>query len=81
MTPPEGSSHAVDMTIPVLRDKVMISLRARLPPEKAKWMPRGDVAKEAKQAAADYLAYNRIELNLLDQRDLVTALINGFFAS
>jgi pilus assembly protein CpaF len=43
-------------------------------------MPRGDVAREAKLIAGDYLAGQKIELNLLDQRDLVTALINAYLA-
>ncbi|MGK4455869.1 hypothetical protein, partial [Klebsiella pneumoniae] len=30
---------------------------------------------------ADYITAHKIELNLLDQRDLVTALVNGFLGS
>ena len=43
-------------------------------------MSRGDIAQHAKQVATEYLSQNRIALNLLDQRDLVTALINGLVA-
>ena len=69
-----------DTTIPVLKDHILAVLNERLPPEKARWLPRGDIAREAKQAAADYMAQHGIGLNLLDQRDLVTALVNGFLA-
>ncbi len=58
--------------MPVLKDKI--------PADKARWAPRADIAREAKQIAADFLAQNRIELNLLDQRDLVTSLVNAFLA-
>jgi pilus assembly protein CpaF len=79
MTPADGSPPP-DMTIPLLRDRVLPFLKERLPAEKARWTARGDVAREAKQAVTDFLAKNHIELNLLDQRDLVTALVNGILA-
>jgi pilus assembly protein CpaF len=80
MTPADGPSYAVDTTISTLRDRIMPILREKIPADKARWVPRGDVAREAKQTAADFLAQGRIELNLLDQRDLVTSLVNGFLA-
>lgn len=58
----------------------MPTLKEKLPPEKRPDLVRADVAREAKQSVVEYLATNRIELNLLDQRDLVTALVNGFLA-
>ena len=66
------------MSIARLRDLILPVLKEKLPSEKAQWMPRGDVAREAKLAAADYITNHKIELNLLDQRDLVTSLVNGF---
>ncbi len=73
-----GGATSSGLTLAGLRDRILPLLKEKLPSEKAQWMPRGDVAREAKLVAADYIANNKIELNLLDQRDLVTALINGF---
>src|SRR5262249_46101752 len=61
-------------------DRIMPVLKTRIPAEKARWVPRSEVAREAKQTAADFLAQGRIELNLLDQRDLITSLVNAFMA-
>ncbi|HEU0117746.1 MAG TPA: ATPase, T2SS/T4P/T4SS family, partial [Alphaproteobacteria bacterium] len=80
MTPADGHSPATDMTIPTLRDNILPLLRAKIPADKIRWTPRADVAREAKAVVADYLAKQRLELNLLDQRDLVTSLVNGFLA-
>jgi pilus assembly protein CpaF len=81
MTPADGAASGSDTTIAVLRDKIIVLLQERLPADKARWMPRGDIARETKIVANDYLSANGIELNLLDQRDLVTALINAFFSN
>ena len=80
MSPEGGPSNAADMTIPTLRDRILPLLRDKIPADKARWTPRADVAREAKIVTAEYLAKNRLELNLLDQRDLVTSLVNGFLA-
>src|ERR1700761_4385466 len=80
MTPADGTSVAVDTTLSTLRERIMPMLREKMPPEKARWIPRAEVAREAKQMAADYLTKGHIELNLLDQRDLVTSLVNTFLA-
>lgn len=73
--------HTGDMTIFHLRDKVLPILSQQFPADKARWATRADIAKAAKTAVADYLTQNKMELNLLDQRDLVTSLVNGFIAS
>src|ERR1700733_11320446 len=80
MSPADGPAHAIDTTISTLKDRIMPILKEKIPADKARWAPRADVAREAKQTAADYLTQNRIELNLLDQRDLVTSLVNTFQA-
>ncbi len=80
MTPADGSSHTADTTIPSLRDRILPKLKEKIPAEKAQWTPRSDVAREAKQITAEFLSANQIELNLLDQRDLVTSLVNTFLA-
>ena len=64
----------------MLRDRILPKLSEKLPVEKARWTPRGEVAKEAKHVATDFLAANHIELNLLDQRDLVTSLVNSYLS-
>jgi pilus assembly protein CpaF len=80
MSPADGMVPGTDQSIPALRDKIMPALKAKLPIEKARWTPRGDVAREAKQATLDYMAKHRLDLTLLDQRDLVTALVNGYIS-
>jgi pilus assembly protein CpaF len=78
MSPADGPSHATDTTIPVLRDRIIPVLREKFPADKARLATRAEIAKEAKAAVSAYLTTNRLELNLLDQRDLVTSLVNGF---
>ncbi|MBV8061213.1 MAG: CpaF family protein [Alphaproteobacteria bacterium] len=43
-------------------------------------MSRGDIARHCKQKALDYAAEQGLELNLLEQRDLTTFLVNGLLA-
>ncbi len=72
------SGLSPDTTIAALRDRLMPALKIKIPAEKVKWTPRVAVAREAKIVVGEFLSSSRLELNLLDQRDLVTALINGF---
>ena len=67
-----------DMTIAHLRDRILPLMKERITEDKAKWATRAEIVKDAKQVLADYLDDNRLELNLLDQRDLVTSLVNNF---
>lgn len=55
-------------------------LYQKIPADKATWLARADVAREAKQCAQDFLVHSNMEINLLDQRDLVTSLVNAFIA-
>jgi pilus assembly protein CpaF len=80
MTPADGSVSSSDMTIPALRGRILPALRQHIPADKARWMARGDVTKETKIVVAAYLQQQKMELNLLDQRDLVTALVNFYLA-
>jgi pilus assembly protein CpaF len=75
-----AGTNPMDTTIATLRDRVMPLLREKVPTEKVKWTPRADVAREAKLVVSDFLTTARMELNLLDQRDLVTSLVNSFMA-
>jgi pilus assembly protein CpaF len=71
----------IDTTIAGLRDRLMPMLKERIPAEKMKWASRADVAREAKFSINEFLGKSGMELNLLDQRDLVTAMVNGFMAA
>lgn len=85
MTPANGPSGAApeitDSTIRVLHDKILPELQGLLPLDKLIGMGRADIVREAKSFASGYLARQRMELNLLDQRDLVTALTNSLLAT
>jgi pilus assembly protein CpaF len=80
MSPADGPSNAADTSISTLRDRILPELRAKVPADKARWTARSDIAREAKAVTADYMIKNNMELNLLDQRDLVTSLVNAFLA-
>jgi pilus assembly protein CpaF len=80
MAPPDGLGHSGDTTILTLRDRILPEFREKFPKEKLAAMPRGDVAKEAKIMVMAFLNLNRLDLNLLDQRDLVTTLVNSALA-
>lgn len=76
MTSPDSSSS--DGMFVALRDSIMPFLKEKLPITIG--ISRADVAKASKAAVAEYLGLKKIELNLLDQRDLVTSLVNGFMS-
>ena len=76
--PPDGPGNSPsDTTITTLLNRVLPEFKQKYPNDSHINMPRADIARDAKQTVADFLARNRIELNLLDQRDLVTALVNS----
>ncbi len=76
----DAETSLQDMSIPALRERLLPALKEKIPPEKIKWVHRADIAREAKIVVTEFVRVHRIELNLLDQRDLVTALVNGFMA-
>ncbi len=76
----DAESPITDLSLPALRDHLMSALKEKIPPEKVKWVHRVDIAREAKAVVSQFVVAQKIELNLLDQRDLVTALVNGFMA-
>jgi pilus assembly protein CpaF len=76
--PPDGpGTHPSDTTITTLLNRVLPDFKQKYPDDSHNSIPRAEVAREAKQTVAEFLTKNRIELNLLDQRDLVTALVNS----
>jgi len=77
MTSREAS---LPQTIPALRERLLPLLREKFPADKVRWVPRNDIARDTKLVVAEFMAQNKVELNLLDQRDLVTALINGLLS-
>ncbi|WP_431859308.1 CpaF family protein [Azospirillum sp.] len=76
--PPDDA--ALERSLPVLRERYLPELAKRLDPARVATLPRGDVAREVKAGLVELLARDRIQLNLLDQRDLVTVCINGLLA-
>jgi pilus assembly protein CpaF len=80
MTPPDASGDIdapPDSTLAVLHDKLLPVLRESFAPEKVATLPRSDLVKEVKTRTIDLLAQQSLELNLLDQRDLVAALVGS----
>ena len=81
MTPPDGPGSKIDTSIRALRDRLLPQLREKITPEQTKKFQRGDIAQVARDLSVQFLADNGISLNALDQRDLVTTLINGFLTA
>ncbi|MGB4102203.1 MAG: ATPase, T2SS/T4P/T4SS family, partial [Alphaproteobacteria bacterium] len=77
MTAPDGPGK-IDTSIRALRDRLLPQLRDKITPEQAKKFQRGDIAQIARDLSGQFLADHGVTLNALDQRDLVTALINGY---
>ncbi len=80
MTPPDDSAR-IDTSIRGLRERLLPQLRERIPPDKAGNMPRAEIAQIARDVCTQFMAQRDLALNALDQRDLITALINGFLAT
>lgn len=62
-------------TLAALRDKFLPLIKERLDPAK-RAMPRAEVAREVKAMLGPMMAEQQISLTLLDQRDLLTLLVN-----
>ena len=80
MTPSDASGDTgalADSTLSVLHDRILPELREELTSEKTAVLTHNDLVKEVKARTTDALARQHMELNLLDQRDLVTALVNS----
>lgn len=75
--PPDGPGMTSDQTITTLCERVLPIFREKFPNDRLTTASRSEVAREAKQVVTEFLGKNRIDLNLLDQRDLVTALVNS----
>ncbi len=80
MTPPDDSAR-IDTSIRGLRERLLPQLRERIPSDKAGSMSRAEIAQIARDVCTQFMAQRELALNALDQRDLITALINGFLAT
>ena len=76
-TPADGDQ---ELDLKQIGERVLPVMLHELPPEKAATMPRGDVARSIKEQLPGLLKQNGVTLNLLEQRDLVTFLINKILA-
>ncbi|MER2519826.1 MAG: CpaF family protein [Bdellovibrionales bacterium] len=78
--PPPPAGPGQSQPLAELKEMILPFLRQKIPHDKAAWLARADVAREAKQCAQEFLSSHNLEINLLDQRDLITALVNAFIA-
>ena len=67
--------------IKAVADALIPTMLARLDPAKAVTQPRGEVARDVKMLLAELQPASCRTLTLLDQRDVVTALINALLAA
>jgi pilus assembly protein CpaF len=80
MAPPEVSGNSgalVDNTLSVLQGRLLPELREALTADTIAQLSRGELVKEVKSRTIAILSKQNLELNLLDQRDLVAALVNS----
>jgi pilus assembly protein CpaF len=73
-------THAGDIDFGKLRDSIMPFMKEKIPASLAQETPRAEIARIAKATVGEYLSTKKVDLTLLDQRDLVTSLINRFVA-
>jgi hypothetical protein len=59
------------------RDQLLIKLQNEIRPERRQLLSRGELAKLVDAAMQSYLARHAIEANALEQRDMVTDLMQG----
>src|SRR5262245_33181122 len=70
-----------DGAVERLRKAGNVALRARIDPVSAQRLPRKELARIAGEIVVELLTRSKIDLNLLEQRNLVTALIGDLLAS
>lgn len=62
------------------REVLAAQIEQRIDPAMRRQMSRGELARMIGEAVATYLSENSIRASLLEQRDLVTALLNGLLS-
>ena len=70
---PGGSSRD---SVAAAGERVQPLLMARMDVSKAAEMPRAELATQVTEIVAEILAEEKVQLNLIEQRDLVTRLLN-----
>ncbi len=80
MSPPDDAGR-IDTSIRALRERLLPVLREKIPADKLGKLQRADIAQLARDVSLQFFEQQQINLNALDQRDLITALINGYLAS
>ncbi len=70
-----GMPNVVD-PVALAKDRVQPMLMERMDVSKAAEMPRGEIARQVSDLVAEILADEKLHLNLVEQRDLVTKLLN-----
>ncbi len=78
--PSETKPPSVDNTLAVLCERILPEIRKNIPPEKMETIARAELVRETKSLALSFLHTQGLELNLLDQRDLVTILTNALLS-
>jgi pilus assembly protein CpaF len=66
--------------LPELCQRYLAEVVRRIDPARTARLPRTESSREVKAVLGELLARDRIVLNLLDQRDLVTLVLNGLVA-
>jgi pilus assembly protein CpaF len=74
---PSSDGAAVDRAF----DIMLPVIQARLSPEEIKQIPRGEAAQIIEGLIAESVAAKSIEINELEQRDLVTVLLNDLLST
>lgn len=69
----EGTSRA---SIDLAKEKIQPILLERIDMTKAIEIPRGELARQVTDIAGEILSEQKMQLNLLEQRDLITTLLN-----
>lgn len=69
----EGTSRA---SIDLAKEKIQPILLERIDVAKATEIPRADLARQVSEIAGEILSELKMQLNLLEQRDLITTLLN-----
>ncbi|MDD2324420.1 MAG: CpaF family protein [Alphaproteobacteria bacterium] len=70
-----------DNSISALITRILPGLKTEITEEKAARMSRPEVVREVKKYATDFLRRQGVELNLLDQRDLVSILATSILGA
>jgi len=76
----EEDGKPIDLSIRALRERLLPVLREKIPAEKMGKIQRAEIAQIARDVSTQFFEENKLTPNALDQRDLITALINGFLA-